>query len=101
MVRTLNQSRLHPGEVLREEFLKPLGLSAGALARICGVQRSRIERIVDGRIGITADSALRLAKALGTTPDMWLHLQASFDVQSTQKEIGKALAKIERVTKAA
>jgi antitoxin HigA-1 len=58
---------MHPGEVLREEFLIPLGISAGALARTCELPRTRIERIANEQTGITADTALRLAKALKTT----------------------------------
>jgi addiction module HigA family antidote len=64
MARKLPPS--HPGEVLREDFLIPLGLSAGGLARVCGVPRTRIERIVNEQTGITADTALRLSKAFGT-----------------------------------
>src|SRR5215467_15953487 len=66
---------MHPGEVLREEFLLPLKLSSGALARKMDVPRTRIERIAEEKIGITADTALRLSKALGTTPQLWLNLQ--------------------------
>src|SRR5262245_44008639 len=66
---------MHPGEVLREEFLVPLGMSAGALAKTCGLPRTRIERIASEQTGITADTALRLAKALGTTAQLWLNLQ--------------------------
>jgi addiction module HigA family antidote len=71
----------HPGEVLREEFLLPLALSAGKLARICGVPRTRMERIASEEIGITASTALRLSKAFGTTAQMWLNLQNSYDVR--------------------
>jgi addiction module HigA family antidote len=60
---------MHPGEVLREEFLIPLSLSAGALAKACGVPRTRMERLAGEETGITADTALRLAKALGTSPE--------------------------------
>jgi addiction module HigA family antidote len=60
---------LHPGEVLREEFLVPLKMSAGALAKACGVPRTRIERLASEQIGITADTALRLSKALGRRPN--------------------------------
>ena len=67
---------LHPGEVLREEFLVPLKLSAGALAKACGLPRTRIERIASEQSGITADTALRLAKALGTTVQLWRQLLA-------------------------
>ena len=60
---------MHPGEVLREEFLIPLKMSAGALAKACGLPRTRLERIVSEHIGITADTALRLGKALGKVLD--------------------------------
>ena len=88
---------MHPGEVLREEFLVPLALSAGKLARICGVPRTRMERIANEETGITADTALRLSKAFGTTAQMWLNLQNSYDVRVAKREIGKELANIERV----
>jgi addiction module HigA family antidote len=88
---------LHPGEVLREEFLVPLGMSAGALARICGVPRTRIERLADESTAVTADSALRLSKALGTTPEFWLNLQNRHDIESARNHIGADLEKIERV----
>jgi len=68
---------LHPGEVLREEFLVPMGLSPGALAKACGVPRTRIERLANEQIGVTADTALRLSKAFGTTAELWLNLQNS------------------------
>ena len=71
---------MHPGEVLREEFLVPLKLSAGALARKMDVPRTRVERIAEGTTGITADTALRLSKALGTTPQLWLNLQNDYDL---------------------
>jgi antitoxin HigA-1 len=70
---------MHPGEVLREEFLVPLKMSAGALAKACGLPRTRIERIASEQTGITADTALRLAKALGTTAQLSRALSAAFD----------------------
>ena len=85
---------MHPGEVLREEFLLPLQLSAGALAKACGVPRTRIERLANEEAGITADTALRLAKAFGTTTALWLNLQNDYDVQMAERAIGKDLAKI-------
>ncbi len=88
---------MHPGEVLREEFLIPLDMSPGALARVCGVPRTRIERLVSEDTGVTADTALRLSKALGTTPALWLNLQNSYDVQIAEREIGKELGEIEPV----
>ena len=85
---------MHPGEILREEFLLPLQLSAGALAKACGVPRTRIERLANEEAGITADTALRLAKAFGTTTALWLNLQNDYDVQMAERAIGKDLAKI-------
>ncbi|MGJ5075532.1 HigA family addiction module antitoxin [Bradyrhizobium oligotrophicum] len=90
---------MHPGEVLREEFLTPLGMSAGALAKVCGLPRTRIERIASEQTGITADTALRLAKALDTTPELWLNLQTDYDVQIAKRSLGKTLNRIETVNK--
>jgi addiction module HigA family antidote len=88
---------LHPGEVLREEFLVPLGLSPGALAKAMGVPRTRVERIAAESTGVTADTALRLSKALGTSAQVWLNLQNRYDVETAERTIGKQLAKIARV----
>jgi len=90
---------MHPGEVLREEFLVPLQMSAGTLAKACGLPRTRIERIASEQTGVTADTALRLAKALGTTAQLWLNLQADYDVQVARKDLGKILDHIEAVNK--
>lgn len=90
---------MHPGEVLREEFLAPLAMSPGALAKICGVPRTRIERIAAERSGVTADTALRLAKALGTTAQLWLNLQTDYDVQVATLDLGKTLKRIETVNR--
>jgi addiction module HigA family antidote len=92
---------LHPGEVLREEFLVPLKMSAGALAKACGVPRTRIERLAGEQIGITADTALRLSRALRTTPELWLNLQNSFDIKTSMLEIGRELEAIEPVNEKA
>ena len=90
--------RVHPGEVLREEFLIPLGLSAGAIARACGVPRTRIERVANEETPVTADTALRLGKAFGTSAQLWLNLQNEFDVRTATIRIGKELEKINPVT---
>lgn len=90
---------MHPGEVLREEFLVPLEMSAGALAKVCCLPRTRIERIANEQTGITADTALRLAKALGTTAQLWLNLQTDYDVQVAERELGRTLDYIETVNK--
>src|SRR5207253_8076480 len=88
---------MHPGEVLREEFLVPLKMSAGALAKVCGLPRTRIERIAGEQTGITADTALRLSKALGTTAQLWLNLQNDYDIQVARRDLGKVLERIETV----
>ena len=85
---------IHPGEVLREEFLTPLALSAGTLARALGVPRTRIERIVKEQMGISVDTALRLAKYFDTTPDVWLNLQTSYDVAVGTKVLQSELEAI-------
>lgn len=87
---------VHPGEVLKEEFMKPLGLSANALARAIRVPANRISAIVNGDRGITADTALRLAKALGTTPDFWLNLQKQYDLDCA-RDGATDLARIEPI----
>src|SRR5260221_3965498 len=73
---------MHPGEVLREEFLVPLKMSACALAKACGLPRTRIERIASEQVGVTADTALLLAQALGTTAQLLLDLQNEHDAQN-------------------
>lgn len=88
---------MHPGEVLREEFVIPLKMSAGGLAKVCGVPRTRIERIAGEQAGISADTALRLAKALGTTAQLWLNLQTDYDIQIAKRELGDTLDRIETV----
>src|SRR5690625_4362634 len=88
---------IHPGEVLLEEFLHPLELSQNALARAMDVPPRRINEIVLGKRGITADTALRLAAALGTSERFWLGLQADFDLEEAHKQLDEKLAKIERI----
>ena len=70
-----------PGEILLEEFMKPLGLSQNRLARDLDVNVARVSEIVRGKRGITADTALRLAKYFGTTPELWLNLQSDYDLR--------------------
>jgi antitoxin HigA-1 len=76
---------MHPGQILREEFLFPLKMSAGALARVYGLPRTRIERIASEQTGITADTALRLAKALGTA-QLWLNLSSMMYEPTTRAD---------------
>ena len=77
---------LHPGEMLREEFMKPLGLSANALAIALRVPVTRISEIVRERRGITADTALRLARYFNMTPEFWMRLQMDYDLESASDE---------------
>jgi addiction module HigA family antidote len=86
---------MHPGEMLREEFLKPMGLTPYKVAKACGVPRTRIERIVREELGISADTALRLAKLFGTSVGFWTNLQTRYDVRMAEKAIAKDLKAIE------
>jgi antitoxin HigA-1 len=82
-----------PGEILRKEFMEPLGLSQNKLARDIDVPVTRISDIIHGRRGITADSALRLAVYFGTTPEFWLNLQTRYELKVSRRDI---LPEIER-----
>jgi antitoxin HigA-1 len=86
---------LHPGEVLREEFMEPLGITAYALAKACQIERPRLERIVRESQGISADTALRLSKYFGTTPEFWMNLQSRYELEEARNEIGEDLEEIE------
>ena len=92
-----NLPNIHPGEVLLEEFLTPMGISQNALARAAGVPPRRINEIVLGKRGITADTAVRLAAALGTSERFWLGLQADYDLEEAHRTLGKAVDRIERI----
>ena len=81
----------HPGEILAEEFLKPLGLSVNALAMALRVPATRIGAIVKGERSVTADTALRLARFFGTSPEFWINLQAMHDLTKTRQEKGKSI----------
>lgn len=78
---------VHPGEVLSEEFLKPMGISQYQLAKGMRVYPRKINEIVHGKRGITADTALRLSRYLGTTAEMWLNLQTLYDLETTRDAI--------------
>jgi len=83
---------VHPGEVLREE-LDELGLSANALSKALGVPVNRVTMILNGQRGVTADTALRLATYFGTTPQLWLNLQKTWELRRTEIEAGREIAK--------
>src|SRR5436305_14468012 len=86
---------VHPGEVLREEFLVHMKLSPYAVARAIGVPRTRIERLVREETPVTADTALRLAKYFGTTAGFWMGLQAQNDLEQAEDALTRELRKIE------
>lgn len=90
-VTTPNRVTTHPGEVLAGEFLKPLGLSVNALAIALRVPATRIGAIVKGERSVTADTALRLARFLGTSPEFWVNLQAMHDLTKARLESGGAI----------
>ena len=85
---------VHPGEILREEYLVPLKLSAGALAKKLLVPRTRIERLAAEQTSLTPDTALRLARFFRTTPEFWMNLQASYDLKIEAKAKARELAGI-------
>ena len=87
--------RIHPGEILREEFLTPMAISAYALAKRLHVPPPRINDIVLERRGITADTALRLSRFFGTTEQFWLNLQDAYDIGRVKAELARELEQIE------
>lgn len=91
---------VHPGEILREEYLVPLKLSAGGLAKKLNVPRTRIERLVSEQTAVTSDTALRLARFFDTTPEFWMNLQTSYDLKIESKAKAAEIAAIPVMTAA-
>lgn len=87
---------IHPGEILREEFMKPLGLSANALAQRIGVTTARVNEIANERRAITADTALRLSKWMGTSQEFWLNLQNAYELRLAQRQLAEEIRHIPR-----
>lgn len=85
---------IHPGEILREEFMVPMGLSSHAVAAAIGVTPARVNDIVNEKRGITADTALRLGRYFGTTADVWINLQKRFELETARRQLGDALTHI-------
>jgi addiction module HigA family antidote len=85
---------IHPGEVLREEFLKPLKLTPYAVAGALGVPRTRIERLAREETPVTADTALRLGKFFKTTPAFWMNMQAQYDLEMTEDKVAPQIKRI-------
>ena len=101
-MRSKNGMRpIHPGEILREEFLVPMEMSANALAKALHVPANRISAILGEKRGVTADTALRLSRFFGTTPEFWMNLQATYDLRAEEiqsaKEIEAAIKPLRRV----
>ncbi|HET7089901.1 MAG TPA: HigA family addiction module antitoxin [Anaerolineae bacterium] len=90
---------VHPGEVLLEDFMKPLGLSQYRLARDIGVPALRISQIVRGKRSITADTAMRLARYFGTSAVVWLRLQARYDLEVAEARLAKRINREVKVLK--
>lgn len=82
---------IHPGEVLKEEFLDPFRISQNLLARKISVPPRRINEIVLGKRGVSADTAVRLARYFGTSESFWMGLQADYDIEEAKRALGKAL----------
>lgn len=85
---------IHPGEILREEFLVPMKLTPYALAQSCGVPRTRIERLAREETSVTADTALRLSRYFGTTAEFWMGMQAQYDLERAEDAAAAALRRI-------
>jgi addiction module HigA family antidote len=92
---------LHPGELLREEFMVPLGLTPGKVAKAIGVPRTRIERIVAGEVGISGDTALRLARLFNMSPQYWANAQSHYDLEMAALKIGSKIEQIRPIASAA
>lgn len=80
---------ISPGEILHEEFLEPLGLSAAALARALHVPANRITALINGQRSVSADTALRLARYFGTTPEFWVRLQAEYELREARRTVAE------------
>ena len=81
----------HPGETIKEEYLVPLGMRTTALAKELGIGAPRLNEVVRGRRSVTADTALRLARYFGTTPELWINLQSFYDLRMAQRKAGKTI----------
>ena len=86
-------SPIHPGEIVRKEFLDPMGVIVYALAKAIKVPRSRVNDIVRGRRSRSADTALRFARYFGTTPEFWINLQSRFDLEMAKQTVGQIVEK--------
>ena len=91
-MRIKKMAPLHPGEVLFEEFMLPMKISQNELGRALGVSPRRINEIVHGKRGVTADTALRLARYFGTSSQFWMGLQADYDLETAEDQLSERIA---------
>lgn len=91
-MKTRKLPPIHPGEVLFEEFMRPMGISQNQLGRDLGVPPRRINEIVHGKRGITADTALRLSRYFGTSAQFWMGLQADYDLETAEDQLSEKIA---------
>jgi addiction module HigA family antidote len=90
-------ANVHPGEILKDEFLKPMNISAYKLSKDLGIPQTRTSAILKGNRGITADTALRFSLYFGTSAKFWLGLQDDYDLEETQRTMQKELSKIKKI----
>ena len=88
---TKKHAPIHPGEVLRHDFMEPMGITAYRLAKGTGISAMQIGRILRGASGVTAQTALRLARYFGTSPELWMDLQSRYELDTAIDEAGKAI----------
>lgn len=91
----------HPGEVLRDGVFTDTGITVTGFAEHLGITRVMLSRVLNGKAGISADMAVRLSAALGTTPESWLHMQANYDLWQAEKSLKREVAKIKPLKRAA
>ena len=91
---------IHPGEILQEDFLTPMNISAYKLAKETFMDQTRVSEILRGKRSVTIDTALRLSKFFGTSPEFWVNIQTQYDMEMKEAEISEELNKIHTITKA-
>ena len=101
MAKSKRLPPVHPGEVLREDFLKPMTLTPYAVAQACCIPRTRIERLAREETSVTADTALRLARYFGTTAGFWMGMQTQYDLERAQDQLTGKLERIAPVKQVA
>ena len=89
---------IHPGEILLEEFLKPMGITAYRLAKETNIDQTRVSEIIKGKRGISVDTALRFSKYFGNSPEFWINIQTHYDLEEKKNILKKELGKIKRLS---